>query len=135
MLTGRAKSRHHLSPPAYEQLSQLYELLSRNLRPTYREGPALSSLEALCDLYLQLWPERSSRASIKIAHARGLDLFLGFYYPEVDTDVDRLAVEILRYTPLSDYGLRQERMDLSGAAQLLRLTPEELDYRFAYFRA
>jgi hypothetical protein len=134
MLTGRAKSLHHRSPPAYEQLSQLYELLTRNIRPTYREGPALSSLEALCDLYLQLWPERSSRAAIKIAHARGHDLFLGFYYPEVDTEVDCLAVEILRYTQLGDYGLRRERMDLSGAAQLLLFTPGELDCRFAYFR-
>lgn len=134
MLTGRAKSLHHLSRPAYEQLSQLYEPLSRNVSPTYREGPALSSLEALCDLYLRLWPERSSRASIKIAHAQGHDLFLGFFYPEVDTDVDCLALKTLRYTPLGDYGLRRERLDFLGASQLLLLTPEELDFRFALFR-
>jgi hypothetical protein len=134
MLTGCAKSLHHHSPPAYEQVAQLYELLSRNISPTYREGPALSSLDALCDLYLQLRPETSSRASIRIAHARGIDLFLGFYFPEVDAEVDCLALETLRYTQLGDYGLRRERMDLAGAAQLLRLTPEELGFRLALFR-
>ena len=134
MLTGCAKSLHHYAPPAYEQVAQLYDLLTRNISPIYREGPALSSLEALCDLYLQLRPETSSRASIRIAHARGIDLFLGFYFPEVDAEVDCLALEILRHTQLGDYGLRRERIDLTSAAQLLRLTPEELGHRLGFFR-
>ena len=135
MRSTRAQSLHRRSTAAYEQLSLLYELLNRYVLPTYREGPALSSLEALCDLYLQLQPEAKSRAGAKIAQAWGLELWLGFYFPEVDSDVDCLAVEIRRHKSLGECGLRQERMALYGASELLASTPEQLGWALGFFGA